>query len=174
MFLESENHWIVIDTPDSQQSLNFITAQGFDYFWWYTNTPLADSLSVSPLWVKVPSNKVEEILTRFSSSAVFASQLNDEQFEDYIKTLVLMLSPTHKPYVVRFYNPKYLQYWFADLTTERQETLLGPIIRIGWKQNGAVHTIENHHPSSFENSKTIAWFQLNEVEWDLLKIAYKK
>ncbi|PSW25194.1 hypothetical protein C9J19_19195 [Photobacterium phosphoreum] len=174
MFLANENHWIVIDTPQSQQSITYINIQELPYFWWYINTPLKDSLSVSPIWVLVPHNKVEDVLTRFPNSAVFSSNLNDGQFEDYIKSFTLMLSPTHKPYVVRFYNPKYLQHWLTKLSRERRNTLLGPITSISWQQDETIHSIKNNKAKIIENSKINTWFQLNETEWELLKIAYKK
>ncbi|CAH0537405.1 DUF4123 domain-containing protein [Vibrio marisflavi] len=170
----ANHYWLLIDTPESQTAVDYPDDHSFEHFWWYKDTPLEGSLSASPLWFQVSEAQLDEALEQFPKAIVFQTQADNVAFIEHIKSVTLMLSPTHKPYVVRFYAPTYLEHWLSELPQEHQALLLGPISLIQWRDGDIEHELTNNSPSVSHQERKTPWFQLSEAEWDLLKVAYKK
>lgn len=169
--LKSENYWVLVDYPLSQNAAIEATNHQLEYQWWYADTVLQDALEVSPLWVKV-TNAQQDFMREHPQAPTFITTASDEEFIEHIKSLCLMRDPNGKPFVIRFYQPDYLTNWVAKLSKQRIAELLGPIEEINWYHNGREEKLLNLSPEKVPSQQEIAWFNLTEPEWKMLTSAF--
>lgn len=145
--------------------------ENLPFNYWYKETALEEALDASPVWVKVKSLD-GHFPAIYSDCPIFCTQVEDQDFLRYVKSLILMKGPDGKGYLVRFYTPAYLHNWLSKIGQERINLLLGPISSIKYFFNKTHNEINNAQMSILTNKKDVAWFKINKPEWEMLKKAY--
>ncbi len=168
----SAYRWMLIDYPQAEQAPVEAAKAGLLYFWWYKESRLEQSLSLSPVWVNVPPG--HEFAELYPDAPLFYTDADFFRFQAHMKSLLIMRGPDNKPLMLRFYNPLYLTLWLKQLEPQRLTELLGPVATVQWSYQGQSHQLDNPSPESEPRQYDLAWFTVTEQDWSLLQQVYRQ